>query len=113
MPQSNVYVSYIQVGPKIVVTFDHQGPVSYATGGETVNASDLGVGGFEFIDLENVTPSGTFMVQMQPTAQGTGNATSSFLLIWFTTTAVGVQSTQVTNATNLSAQTVRLQLFCV
>lgn len=118
-------------GNKITSTFDHQGPASYSNigtssgTGDVVKATDLGMGGFDFIDFQQVgggnlyTYSGNFIVKIFATSSGTtpsgafsvGGAYPQFILQWFTTSAAfGAISTEVANGTNLSAESIRGQV---
>jgi hypothetical protein len=115
----NSFVSYIQVGPKIVITFDHTGPAVYSpTTGDVINASDLGVGGFEFPDA-GVDTTAKFSGQCVLPGAGFGASQSSFQLHWIslTTATVGGQAqtagTDAVASTNLSTFSLRLQIFCV
>lgn len=114
------------VGDKYLIHFDHDGPSSYSrvtvgttpSGGDIINASDLGVGGFD--NLDGMTdPTGRFYVLAVPIGGGGGNAVTQVMLIWFSnvTATVGGQSqtanTEVAAGTNLSAFSVRVQAICV
>ena len=113
------------VGIKKLVVFDHTGPTSYtqfsspSTGGDVVNASDLGEGGFDFLDSDMTDVNGQVYVQVQPINGGNGNAIPSVRLIWYSlvTATIGGQSqtanTQIAASTNLSAITIRLRAMCV
>ena len=118
-PIGNTIVSTIVVGNKYVVTIDHTGPTSYSqANGDVVNASDLGMGGFEFVD---VAPDTSLQFQPYPehTNGGYGNAVPSVELSWYAlvTATLGGQAqtlgTEVVNGTNLSTFSVRLQCWCV
>jgi hypothetical protein len=115
-------------GGKIKQLFDHSGPASYGNigtssgTGDVINASDLSMGGFDMVNdvaFGYYTFSGTYFVKVFTSSSGTtpavspatGSAFSKFILQWFTTSApFGAVSTEVTNATNLSAETVRIEL---
>jgi len=93
------------------ITVDHTGPASYPTGGETVGTVNVPDGivvqGLSTIDMINVagpTVSGNYAVIPQCT--GTGNR-KTWKLIWVTANSGIPTTTQVTNGTNLSAETVR------
>jgi hypothetical protein len=100
--------------------FDHYGPVSYvaynaSTGaGDIINASDLGYGGFESIGSgwSGYSNSGNYIVQvMQSKANDVPavGAATRVTIQWFTTSAAfGTKSTEVTAATNLNSEYVRL-----
>ena len=112
------------VGDKIEMIIDHDGPVSYlntgtfATSGDQINASDLGLGGIEFIDEVDISSDDVNAVSIVPgaTVAGASNlqpapATSpgpvptSAVLHWQTTPFGG---TEVANGVNLSSKYVRL-----
>jgi hypothetical protein len=48
-----------RVGNKILQAFDWTGPTLYATGGMELNASDMGIGGIDFI-IGGASRSGTY-----------------------------------------------------
>jgi len=120
---------------KIRVVFDHYGPLSYANiggssgAGDVINATDLAMGGFDVVGvgfgayIEGYTVSGNYVVKMFSVATaGTpsdnyppGSAFKSFILQWFTVTSTPFSaiSTEVANATNLSAEYLRLDATCV
>jgi hypothetical protein len=118
-------------GSKYQMMWDHTGPASYnnigttggANAGDIIRASDLGFGGIDQVSgafggfTEFYTASGNYLVKMftgntttTPTVvYPVGSAFSQIVLQWFTTAApFGAISTEVTNATNLSAETLRL-----
>ena len=115
-------------GTKYMMLFDHTGPASYANigtssgAGDVIRASDLGMGGFDTFEAvfggftEGYTASGNFVVKVftgntttTPTISlPTGSAFQQVTLQWFTTaTPFGAISTEVTNTTVLSAETIR------
>ena len=124
-----------KMGNKIREIFDHTGPKSYSNigtnsgTGDVINASDFGVGGFEeFISsfggwLEGYSNTGNFIVKIFTSSSGTtpsqsalanGAALSKVVMQWFTTsTAFGAISTEVTNTTDLSGESVRLSFWAV
>lgn len=97
------------------INVDHAGPPSYTTGGETIGAANLQTGislvGLSGIDnvlgASSFSISGNYFVILQPSGTGTRKTCK---LWWFAVTLpAGVLTlTQVANATNLSAETVRL-----
>ena len=96
------------------IVFDHTGPTSYTTGGETIGninnqtgISFLGLATIDFLDVMGTAVSGNYAVLAQPI--GTGSR-KTVKLLWVTATAGIPSTTQVTNATNLSAETVRLMV---
>ena len=99
------YVTSISDKYEIIV--DHTGPVLYVAGGETINASDFGLGGIETVAIHALSSPGLngATVIFSTTAAPTGAAVKSVKIKWFTT------ATMVTEASgNLSAQTIRLQI---
>ena len=111
-------------GDKILATFDHSGPASYtqfttpSTGGDKINAADIGVGGFDNVDVM-VDTTGQFACYAVLNLGGYGNAVPSVILVYYSlvTATVGGQAqtvgTQVATATNLSTFSFRVQAFCV
>ena len=103
---------------KYFMNWDHSGPASYSTGGETINAADLGMGGFEFVD-SMVDATAQLYAFIYPINGGNGNAVPSVKVIWYSlvTATVGGQSqtagTQVVSTTNLSTFFLRMQAWCV
>ena len=107
-------------GAKPTEKFDHYGPVSYvaynsSTGaGDIINASDLGFGGFESVGVSwtGYSNSGNYIVQVMPTKANdipAAGACSRVTIQWFTTSAAfTTKSTEVSAATNLNAEYVRL-----
>ena len=102
------------IGAGKLVPVDHTGPASYTTGGETIGTINnmtgmaLNAAGLSTIDavlVVGVSVSGNYWVLAQPS--GTGSR-KTFTLLWFTATAGVPSLNQVTAATNLSAETVRL-----
>src|SRR6267154_980771 len=118
------------LGYKKLVVFEHFGPTSYTqfvAGGannDVVNASDLGEGGFDYIDGDMSDATGqlyAFIVPGNGAAANVanGNAVSQATIIWYSrvTATVGGQAqtagNQVVAATNLSLIGIRLRAFCV
>ena len=113
------------VGSKNYMKWDHYGPASYvaynaSTGaGDIVNASDLGFGGFDSVGASwsGYSNSGNYIVTVQQTKANdvpAGSAGSRVTIQWFTTSgAFGAKSTEVTGATGLTAEYVRLDAFVV
>ena len=111
---ANTIIGVYPKGQGKDIVFDHTGPTSYATGGETIGAinnqtgiSFLGLATLDFLDVMATSVSGNYGVIAQPT--GTGSR-KTIKLIWVTATAGIPSTTQVTAAVNLSAETVRLQV---
>lgn len=108
------------VGVKEMVTFDHYGPTSYAqANGDVINASDLGRGGFDYLQADMTDPTGQAIAYVVPTNGGNGNAIPSVKLIWFALVSAtfGGQAqtagTQIVNGTNLSTFSLRLNALMV
>jgi hypothetical protein len=113
MPNTNLAV--FTIGQGKAIPMDHTGPASYTTGGETLGAINnqtgiafQGLGTLDYVDVEGPTLSGNYYVYVQTT--GTGER-KTFKLVWVTATAGIPSSSQVTNATNLSAETLRILVF--
>jgi hypothetical protein len=112
-------------GSKIVEIFDHYGPTSYvqygSAVGDIINASDLSVGGFDFIGhagWNSYSNSGNYIVQVMMAKANdipAGGPASRVTIQWFTVSggAFGTKSTEATAATNLSAEYVRLEAIMV
>jgi hypothetical protein len=119
----------VDLGNKHFEVFYHSGPASYknigttgaANSGDIIKATDLGWGGFDRVSpgFSAYSFSGNYIVHVV-----TGNTTTTptitkgkqtqVVLQWFTTSAAfGAISTEVTNTTNLSAETVLLEAFGV
>jgi hypothetical protein len=116
----------MQLGDKILLHFDHTGPASYVrlvagatpTGGDLINALDLGRGGFDNVDTMMET-TGQLYVQAIPLGGGNGNAIPSVILKWFSavTATVGGQAqtlgNEVVAGTNLSTFSIRVEAIMV
>lgn len=112
------------MGDKYLVVFDHPGPASYsnvstnAGTGDVINASDLGLGGFDNVDVQGPSQDGLAAVVCYTPLAGVGNATPSVQLRWFTYPAAattGANGAEIANATNLNstAKSVRIVAVCV
>jgi hypothetical protein len=128
------------IGSKQMMMFDHTGPKSYGNigtssgTGDVINATDLGLGGFDSFEMafggftEGYSASGNFIVKVFSSTSATtpainipiggsfaaGSAFKGVVLQWFTTSApFGAISSEVTNATDLSAEQIRLKTICV
>lgn len=105
----------MQVGDKIEVVVDHDGPASYSNvntnsgTGDVINASDLGVGGFEDVNADGLSSDGTNYVFATPIGGGGGNAVTQLQLQWY----VRSSNAEVANAVNLSGKSIRLRIRCV
>ena len=91
-------------GNKNVVSFDWQGPTLYTVGGETITASELGLGGIEG-GFGGVSQSGTYSVQV--CVSGYGAQSTCKLLIFLT--ADGAEA----GAIDLDAEIFKLTLVGV
>jgi hypothetical protein len=114
------------IGDKYWIHFDHTGPASYTqhvaattpTGGDIINASDLGVGGFDNMD-SMMDSTGRFYAIPLPIAGGSGNAVTQMMLIWYSavTATVGGQAqtagSEVAAGTNLSSFALRIEAICI
>lgn len=113
-------------GDKYDHVVDHDGPASYvgsggfSVQGEQINAADFGLGGFEYIECDDVssdglnylqivlgaTIAGATNLQPAPSAQQPGAAVQTAVLHWY----VLATNTEVANAVNLSGKYVRLRI---
>ena len=112
------YATY--VGNKYLVVFDHSGPASYSqSAGDVVNAIDLGMGGFDYVETDMYDPTGVVYAEVVPTGGGGGNAIQSFKILWYAvaTGTIGGQAQtagqQIVAGTNLSALNIRVLAWCV
>lgn len=120
------YVS--PMGAKYLMVFDHAGPSSYtqvgstgaySTGGDKINAADLGMGGFDTCEPDATDATGQFIAYAIPLNGGNGNAIPSFVLKWYSlvSASVGGQTqvagAEVTAATNLSTFNLRVKAWMV
>lgn len=118
------------IGNKHLEIFDHKGPSSYGNigtnsgTGDVINASDLGWGGFDRFSVAfgAYSESGNYIIKVFTTSATTvpavspplGGAFPKVVLQWFTTSAAfGAISTEVTNTTDLSGETIRIEAFGV
>lgn len=111
-------------GDKIAQTFDHTGPASYTqfstptTGGDVLNASDIGVGGIDTM-RGGIDTTGQIACYVVNYLGGYANAVPKVILIYYAlvTASLGGQSqtigTQVAASTNLSTFSFRLEALCV
>jgi hypothetical protein len=97
---------------KIELVFDHAGPASYVnsgtfnTSGDIINASDLGIGGIEYVDIDGLSSDNLDYIWVEYRGGGYGNALASVVLHWF----VLATAAEVANGVNLSAKTVRVKV---
>lgn len=100
------------MGAKIEIIVDHDGPASYnntgtfATSGETINAIDFGIGGFETVDANSLSSDGLNYVWIDLIGDGPGIACIGAVLHWY----VASSNLEVANAVNLSGKSIRLQI---
>lgn len=111
-------------GTKIVLQFDRTGPTSYATftapstGGDVMNASDIGVGGLERVSL-GIDTTGQIVAYAAANLSGYGNAIPSYIIYYtsLVTATLGGQAqtagTQIASTTNLSTFSWRGEAICV
>ncbi len=98
-------------GTKLAFVGEVVGPKSYVTGGQTIQASQLGWGGFDFVNAGgSLSYSGTFYCRVQylpvdaaPSVFNPG--VKSIKLLWY----VLATNAEVAGAVDLSAEIVRLQ----
>lgn len=109
---ANTKLATYTIGQGRAIPIDHTGPASYTTGGETFGSINnqtgitvLGLATLDFVDPIGPTNSGNYFVYAIPTGIG---ERKTFTLVWVTATTGIPTSTQVTNGTNLSAETVRI-----
>src|SRR5580692_3910505 len=108
-------------GRNKIVTVDHYGPSNYATGGETwpsVNPNQV-TGGpnslgeasvGNIMSLSGITESGNY--QLLPIYGGKGTIKSNIKLKWlYNIASLGTVGTEVSAATNLSAEVIRLSVL--
>jgi len=114
------------LGAKNLCVFDHSGPASYTqagvagaitTGGDVINASDIGMGCFDNFEVDITDPTGQLFAEIQPINAGNGNAIPSVRIIWYSrvTATVGGQAqtanAEVAAATNLTTLTLRCRAW--
>jgi hypothetical protein len=111
---------------KYLMHFDRTGPASYTrvvtgavpSGGDLLNAADVGMGGFDNVD-SMLDTTGQLYAQPIMLNGGYGNAVPSVILKWFSavTATVGGQSqtlgNEVAAGTNLSTFSIRVQAIMV
>ena len=111
-------------GDKNKVFFDHTGPASYTqfttptTGGDVINAADIGQGGFDNMDGA-VDTTGQIAAYPIMYLGGYGNAVPKVIIAYYAlvTATLGGQSqvvgTQIAASTNLSTFSFRFDAVCV
>ena len=97
-------------GTRMINVTNHNGPLLYTTGGETVNASTFGWGSFDEVSGSasvNASNSGNFYVRpLYPVGQAANNVSGSntVKLQWFTSAGVEASANN-----NLSLEYVRME----
>lgn len=94
-------------GNKKVEIIEHFGPASYATGGETYTASQVGWGGFDRVSA-SISYSGTYQMRVLYGSTAVG-AVASVKIMW----VVIATGAEVAAAVNLSTEITRLELLGV
>lgn len=109
--QSAPLMGYFQnFGTKNAGVFELAGPTLYAAGGQTLNASQFGMGGFDFVDAGGgLSYSGTYYCRIQylpvdaaPSAQTPGGNTQ-VKVVWYV-----LATNAEAGAIDLSTEIVRL-----
>jgi hypothetical protein len=101
----------MQIGDKYMVMFDHTGPASYTqyttagAGGDTINGSDLGFGGFDFVDMD-VDTTGQIAAYPLITGKGYGNAGASVQVVYYALVTATLGGKSQTLGTQIAAGTV-------
>ena len=116
------YTAYC--GDKYLISFDHAGPASYtqvgssgvySSGGDIINAADIGWGGFDYLEADMIDPTGQAFAYVIPLNGGNGNAITQAVLVWYSrvTATIGTKSqtaqTEMASATVLSALYLRIK----
>lgn len=124
---NRILAGYVMpLGDKYDMVVDHDGPASYtnsgtfATSGDQINASDFGLGGFEYIEVDGLSSDGVNAVQivlgatvagatnLQPApTTSPGPVVTTAVIHWYTTPS---SATEVSNLTNLSTKYVRIRI---
>ena len=109
---SDKALSIFTIGQGKAIPVDHAGPKSYTTGGETLGSINnqtgitiLGLATLDFVVCTDVTVSGSYGAVVQPVGKG---EQKTFKLVWVTATGGVPSSTQVTNGTDLSGETLKV-----
>jgi len=102
------------IGNKWKVVDERVGPKSYVNGtGQKINASDYGLGGFDFAVPAGVSYSGTYFGRIfWPTSVAPSKlegAQAYFYIKWYVLSS----GNEVTNTTDLSCEILRLDLVGV
>jgi hypothetical protein len=107
------------LGIKKEEVFDHAGPTSYTqvtagatpTGGDVINATDLGFGGFDRVE-GGTDATAQWSVIAIPVNGGSGNALKSYILKW-TALVTATLGGQAQTAGSEAAATTNLTTFFV
>jgi len=93
----------ISVATRMESVFDHMGPKSYPTGGETIPANDVGMSSLEWVETAQYSMSGNYTVVV---LYGVGLFlnVASVKIAWYNAS----DGSQVTNGTDLSGEHVRM-----
>lgn len=95
-------------GTKHYLVDEFAGPTSYVTGGQTINASDVGMGTFDYFDAGELSYSGTYYFRVQPLPTSPNPSTqkpgiTQVKVLWI----VAATGLEVGPATNLSGEIAR------
>lgn len=102
-------------GTKKAVIFELNGPALYATGGQTINASQLGMGGIDAVIPLGRSYSGTYAVRdaqylaVDAAPSAVKGAVSSIKLPWYNVS----DALEVTATTVLTTEIVRVMIIGV
>jgi hypothetical protein len=93
---------------KLLGILDHTGPSNYATGGEVIYATDLGLLGIDFAQVAAVSMSGNYTaIVLYPV--NAFNSCQHINLAWY----VYSTGNQAAPGTNLSGEHIRLEVIGV
>lgn len=101
-------------GTKQVVVAEVAGPSSYLAGGQSIAATDLGWGGFDFLMASMLSYSGTYFARIQPNAidaapSAQKPALTSVQMLWY----VVATGSQVADAVDLSTEIIRIMAISI
>lgn len=88
---------------KRILYFDHDGPSSYTTGGETLNAADFNISAFDYVEASGSDNSAHVCIPVF----GAKGEVRSIKLMWILTGGA-----EVAGAVNLSGRFCRLRIVC-
>ena len=116
----------MQVGEKYLEVFDHTGPASYTAfvpatgvGGDVIRATDLSIGGFEYVDADSADTTGQIQAFPVIFLGGYGNAVPQVSVRYFSlvTATLGGQAqtagAEIVATTNLSTFSWRFRALVV